>query len=268
MAVHVTKISLDFHAEAPKQRIVTAKQYDSGRVVECMLFSNGVSYIIPEGAYVRIRMKKPDGTYIYNYCEVSNDTVTFVITNQATAVTGTVLCDLEVDINNEIVSTVSFTMEVYPIPYSEDAVESSSEMNAIDQKFADINNSVAEAKDWAYRSEATSGIHIASYTVAGIVKLNPETMSVDEYGVINPIGAVADESTFLLHYGFVAVNTVFNSDDSITETDSLGYKRTTVFNSDGSITEYIYSPQNELLRTKTTTFNSNGNINETVTISS
>jgi hypothetical protein len=222
-------------------------------------------------------MKKPDGTYIYNQCDLVNNIAVFQITSQAVAVLGTVNCDLEVDVDNEVVSTVSFTMEVYPAPYDDDAIESANEMNAIDRKFADyqaymnelrshVDDAVAEAKEWASQSEAVSGIHIASYEVAGIVKLNPETMTVDEHGVINPIGAVADESTFLLHYGFVAVDTVFNDDGSITETDSVGYKRTTVFNSDGSITEYIYSPQNELLRTKFTTFNSDGSIDETVTI--
>lgn len=61
-----------------------------------------------------------------------------------------------------------------------------------------------------------------------------------------------------------AKNTVFNPDNSITETDLLGNVTNTVFNSDGSITETFTNSEGQLLTTKTTTFNADGSISEVV----
>lgn len=313
MAIHVTKISLDFHAEAPKQRIVTAKQYDRGdegkaRVIEISLFSNGVSYEIPEDGTVRIRMQKPDGHYIYNYCEVVDNKAIAILTSQTLAVVGTVWCDVEVDVENEIVSTVSFTMEIYPSPYDDDAVESSNEMNAVDQKFSDFQDYVNDTKDyytqvdtdiknyldeskkeyteyftevsntteeyrddakkWAEMSQDAHDVHIATYDRAGIVQIDPNTMKIDEYGVLQALGAVADESTIILYEGFRSRETVFEEDGNITETDEDGYVRKTIFGDDGNITEYLYRPDGSLIRTKTTTFNADGSISDKAVIPS
>lgn len=60
-----------------------------------------------------------------------------------------------------------------------------------------------------------------------------------------------------------AVNTVFNSDGSISETYQDGSTRKTVFNSDGSITE-TYKIGTKT-KTKKTVFNANGSITETIT---
>ena len=59
--------------------------------------------------------------------------------------------------------------------------------------------------------------------------------------------------------GFIASNTVFNADGSITETNSKGEVLTTVFNDYGSITETFVG---EKTITKTTTFNADGSISE------
>lgn len=54
--------------------------------------------------------------------------------------------------------------------------------------------------------------------------------------------------------GFIAQNTVFNTDGSITETNGLGQTKTTVFNADGSITETFTGAKTIV---KTTTFGEN-----------
>lgn len=61
--------------------------------------------------------------------------------------------------------------------------------------------------------------------------------------------------------GFIANNTVFNSDGSITETNGKGETLIVVFNVDGSITERFVG---EKTITKTTTFNSDGSITEVI----
>lgn len=63
---------------------------------------------------------------------------------------------------------------------------------------------------------------------------------------------------------FHATHTVFNPDESITETDASGNTKHTVFNDDESITETLKDPDGNLIATKTTTFNADGSIDEEV----
>lgn len=67
---------------------------------------------------------------------------------------------------------------------------------------------------------------------------------------------VIEEELKLALAGFVAKETVFNTDGSITESDYLGNTKETVFNSDGSITTtYTFASGNSY--TKITTFGTN-----------
>ena len=61
--------------------------------------------------------------------------------------------------------------------------------------------------------------------------------------------------------GFIANDTIFNADGSITETNNKNETLTTVFNEDGTITETFVG---EKTITKTTTFDENGNISEVI----
>lgn len=72
-------------------------------------------------------------------------------------------------------------------------------------------------------------------------------------------GTKINRKNLLAIQGFVASNTKFNADGSITETNSDGETLTTKFNSDGTITETLVG---EKTITKTTTFNSDGSITE------
>lgn len=66
--------------------------------------------------------------------------------------------------------------------------------------------------------------------------------------------------------GFSNMETTFNADGSITQTDATtGATLTTVFNSDGTITETLAQGGDSI--SKTTTFNSDGSIEEEVTTS-
>lgn len=75
------------------------------------------------------------------------------------------------------------------------------------------------------------------------------------------LGTPINRANLMAIQGFDSKTTVFNSDGSITETNSKGEKLTTKFNADGSITETFVGSKT---LTKKTTFNSNGTISETV----
>lgn len=68
-------------------------------------------------------------------------------------------------------------------------------------------------------------------------------------------GTPINRENLMAIQGFIAKNTVFNADGSITETNGKGEALTTVFNGDGSITETLVGAKTI---TKTTTFNAGG----------
>lgn len=70
----------------------------------------------------------------------------------------------------------------------------------------------------------------------------------------------------MLMNNFIAKNTVFNADGSITEIDAAGHIHDIVFTSTTVITETLKDLNNTLLATKTTTFNNDGSITETITL--
>ena len=74
-------------------------------------------------------------------------------------------------------------------------------------------------------------------------------------------GTPINRSALMAMQGFIGSTTVFNSDGSITETNSEGETLTTVFRADGSIVETFVG---EKTITKTTIFNSDGSISEVI----
>lgn len=75
------------------------------------------------------------------------------------------------------------------------------------------------------------------------------------------LGTDINRENMMAVQGFIAKDTVFNADGSITETNSNGETLTTTFNDDGSITEMFVG---EKTITKTTTFNTDGSISEVI----
>ena len=74
-------------------------------------------------------------------------------------------------------------------------------------------------------------------------------------------GTPINRENLMAMQGFIATNTVFNSDGSITETNSKGERLITSFNADGSITERFVGDKTI---TKNTTFNDDGSITEVI----
>ena len=74
-------------------------------------------------------------------------------------------------------------------------------------------------------------------------------------------GTPINRENLMAIQGFVAQNTTFNSDGSITQTNSAGHTMKTKFNNDGTITEEF---NGEKKITKTTKFNADGSISEVI----
>lgn len=74
-------------------------------------------------------------------------------------------------------------------------------------------------------------------------------------------GTPINRDAMMALQGFESVETVFNADGSIVQTNAKGEILTTVFGTDGSVTQTFVG---EKTITKTITFNSDGSISEVV----
>lgn len=74
-------------------------------------------------------------------------------------------------------------------------------------------------------------------------------------------GTPINRENLMAIQGFVAQTTTFNSDGSITQTNSAGHTLKTKFNNDGTITEEFNGAKKI---TKTTKFNADGSISEVI----
>ena len=75
-------------------------------------------------------------------------------------------------------------------------------------------------------------------------------------------GTPINRENLMAIQGFVAQTTTFNSDGSITQTNSAGHTLKTKFNNDGTITEEFNGEKLKI--TKTTKFNADGSITEVI----
>lgn len=134
-------ITLDVY-KTGSQKVLSMVRGDNKRVISVALTENGKPYTITEGCTAFFTALKPDGTYIYNACEIDfkNNTINYQVTDQTTAVNGIVACQIRlIGANGGILSAPSFTMVVSDLLYNEEPiVDSSNEFNALTRFIADL----------------------------------------------------------------------------------------------------------------------------------
>lgn len=137
--VHHTQVSLTDRSPASVVHVV---QYDNTLpVVAVTLTANGQAYTVPSGAAVNVRMKKPDGTYVYNPAlgvSENAQTAYIAITLQMAAVSGKASPIIEIVVDGNVAATGTFTMVIDENPVPESAVESTDEFLTIQQLAAQV----------------------------------------------------------------------------------------------------------------------------------
>lgn len=137
--IHNAQVSLTDRSPAS---IVHLVQYDTTiPIVAVNLTANGQPYTIPGGAAVNVRMKKPDGTYVYNPAlGLSGDsqTVYIGVTLQMAAVSGKASPIIEIVVDGNVAATGTFTMIIDENPVPENAIESTDEFLTIQQLAAQV----------------------------------------------------------------------------------------------------------------------------------
>lgn len=120
-----------------------AKNLDTARYILITVTENGLPRVILNTESPRLRLHKPDNTYVYNTCEVVEDgRILVTLTEQILAYPGTATCDIQIVRNSDkaIYSTKVFHIVIDIPAYDNKVIESSSEFGA-------LNNLIAEEQE-------------------------------------------------------------------------------------------------------------------------
>lgn len=137
--VHNAAVSLTERAPAS---IVHLVQYDTTiPIVAVELTANGQPYTVPGGAAVNVRMKKPDGHFVYDPAlGLSDDSQTAYIgvTLQMTAAFGKATPIIEIVVDGNVAATGTFMLDIDENQVPESAIESTDEFLTIQQILAQV----------------------------------------------------------------------------------------------------------------------------------
>lgn len=87
------KIYLDVH-KTTVQTVLHVKRNDTGRKIIIGLTSGGKAYPITDECIAVFRAKKPDGTVLYNHCDIEDNLITYELTAQTSASEGLMDCEV------------------------------------------------------------------------------------------------------------------------------------------------------------------------------
>ena len=142
-----------------KQYMVSAKQGDRAtRYVETVLLNHGEPYTIPAGSSVTAFIRKPDRHRVYTPCEFTDNVVMMELDSQALAAAGTALCEVEVKSSDlmQVVTSVTFEIEIEAKVKDEDAIVSGDELSIFDKtmkQYADQETKRVKAEEARVQAE-------------------------------------------------------------------------------------------------------------------
>ena len=154
----ILEIAVDFIN--PSYNISRAKHLDTARYLLCTLTENGIPRKVKTNEVARIRLQKPDRTYVYNDCDIIEDgRVLITLTEQILAVEGNAVCDIQLtDEETEIIySTKNFIINVDKTAVDNSIIESSNEYNALNNLIATnkkLNEKLEENESVRQENEA------------------------------------------------------------------------------------------------------------------
>lgn len=159
--VHAVKADFVERRFPPTVKIV---QYDKSLpVIAASLYQGGAVYTIPAGAAVNIRVRKPDGTFVYNCaigCDTNRQVVYFEVSEQMAAAYGDGRATVELVVNGEIAGTSLILLQIEENPVPEDAIESSNEYQTIYDLYDQIKSTIVNPVTRASEMTDTSIVYL------------------------------------------------------------------------------------------------------------
>ena len=143
-------ITLDISGEAAGQRI-TAKQGDKNtRTIQAQIVDGGVPANFESGVTAEFVCHKPDHTQVVMDTGFTGSVVTVTLSDQCLTRAGNCRCEFRFKKSDQVLSTVTFLLVVYPSAFDQNAFESSDDYKGLDEatqeakEAADAANTAAE----------------------------------------------------------------------------------------------------------------------------
>nr|DAE53211.1 MAG TPA: Baseplate component [Caudoviricetes sp.] len=129
----IKHVVIDLYREVPSI-MVTAKQNDSGsRYIAARITEEGSLFDIPQDAELRVKIRKPDGTSVFSFCELQDEEVLIPLTSQALAIAGIAVVEIELRKDQDILSTISFKMQIQECVVPDSDIESTNEFSILNE---------------------------------------------------------------------------------------------------------------------------------------
>lgn len=212
MAKTYNKLNIEINQKVTD--IITAVQDDTNsRYLDVQLFDNGTPINLT-GQEVRIFLKKPDGTNIWNDGEVTNATegrCQFLLTTQTLAVCGVLETQISIWQNNEeILSTEVFKIFVTKSLRSSGSIESSNEYGSLVILFQNIYEALdlmtEMVQSFGTAGAVAQGIPATTFwqMLEAVYTVNAEALAnasvsevLNRMGLTNDSGATATTGTLM-----------------------------------------------------------------------
>ena len=186
------RMNLDLQ-QTDMQITLRAKRGDTGRLLRITLSNEGVPYWIAPDCYAVFTGKKPDGTVIYNQCEIENNEIRYRFTEQTCAVPGRIPAELRLyGTEGKLLTTAGFLLEVHDTVYHPEDVLSQDEMDALDSLVLEL---------WELRQQLTDQPLKTDETLiwkAGVLSVNTteqmeqdNTLPMSSAGVYATVGNIS-----------------------------------------------------------------------------
>lgn len=186
------RMNLDLQ-QTDMQITLRAKRGDTGRLLRITLSNEGVPYWIAPDCYAVFTGKKPDGTVIYNQCEIENNEIRYRFTEQTCAVPGRIPAEIRLyGTEGKLLTTAGFLLEVHDTVYHPEDVLSQDEMDALDSLVLEL---------WELRQQLTDQPLKTDETLiwkAGVLSVNTteqmeqdNTLPMSSAGVYATVGNIS-----------------------------------------------------------------------------
>lgn len=167
----VHEVSVDFKKRMVSDRVHVVQYDNSMPIVAVSLYSDSATYTIPQNYEANIRVKKPDGKFVYNKalgCDSTKAILYFEITEQMTSKNGLLSPVIELRNGNCVAASGYFEIEVDRNPVQQGDIESTSEYTRIEDYVKEAgtyaDNAKASASDAAKSASAASSSASAAKT--------------------------------------------------------------------------------------------------------
>lgn len=163
----ITQTCVDLQFTGQKPPVLQCMQYDTNlRLLEIRLQKDGADWPVPEGWAVNLRMKKSDGTSIYQAATYEGCLVYLILTGQMCCVAGEHSFVLEITGEDQVIQTPVLLLKVWKNPISSREFTSQSDYQILRDMVEEVQQSVEAAQSSAQSAAESASSLSQSATAA------------------------------------------------------------------------------------------------------